>query len=274
MSQPAFVVGDGTKLLLGRGAVYIDRFTAAGVKQGERFVGNCSAFSVTGSEEVRDKRGMVDNTNPLLARVTVARTIELGVTLTEFDRRNLQLALMGADDQASSFYPVQATTPIVDEAVTPAGGSIQGHWYKFSKRDINTIQAVKDDTVTIASNPNNVNYAIDSKVGRVYITPGGSVADASAVTVSYTPFAIAFPGGLDMVLPVTAGAIRGAFRFVGDPVNGRIVEAEIPLCQYSPDGELPLIGDDFGEYRVKGTILSDAVNNPTFPFGRWFVRTT
>lgn len=266
MSQPNSIVADGSKVLLGRGAVYLDRLTSAGVKTGERFLGNCSKFEVSGSEETKDLRGMVDSSNPLIARVTVSRTLELSIAMNEFEKNNLALALMGD----TGYYPAQSAASLTDEIITPAGGSVAGNWYKASKRNF-TSMTLKDDDVSAAQGAADVNWTPDLTVGRIRVTPGGSIVDGSVLKLSGA-YAQITATGLELVTPVTAGIIKGLVRFVGDPMNGKVIECEIPLVQISPDGAVALIGDDYADYSLKGTILSDAVNNPTFPFGRWFVR--
>lgn len=258
MSQPTGVAADGTKVILGRGAVYFDRWVN-GVSQGERFLGNCSAFEISGSEELREKVGVVDATNPLIARVPIKRTAELGITLNEFNKQNLALALAGNEANYT-----QAATPVTGETLTTS--SLKGNWYKAAKRKLTAV-AVKVSAVTKTLD---VDYTLDAETGRIRILASGTIADASTVLIDYTPTAITV---LDQVNPVAAsGTLLGFVRFVGDPVTGPIVECELWRVSISPDGTLGLISDDFAEFRVKGTVLSDSVNHPNEPFGRIFVR--
>src|SRR5690242_9073221 len=124
MSQPSGVINDGTKVLLGRGAVYIDRWTAAGVPQGEKLLGTCDAFDLSPSETTQEKVGMVDATNPIIARAITKRMLELTITFSQIDKGNLALALVG-----NEFNYTQSATARVDVAAHPAGGVLLDRWY-------------------------------------------------------------------------------------------------------------------------------------------------
>lgn len=261
MSQPTGVAADGTKVILGRGAVYFDRWTAGGVAQGERFLGNCSAFEVSGSEELKEKVGVVDSSNPLLARVSVKRTLELAITLNEFDKDNIALALLGTATEYT-----QAATPVTGETLTTS--SVKGNWYKAAKRKLTAV-AVKVSAVTKTVD---VDYTLDAETGRIRILASGTIADGSTVLIDYTPTAIVAGSGIAQANPLNAGTVQGFVRFVGDPMTGPVIECELWKVVMSMDGNLSLIGDEFAEFRVKGTVLTDAGNHPNEPFGRIFKR--
>lgn len=250
-------IADGTQLLLGRGAIFFDRFSTAGAKQGFNFVGNATALELAPSVDTREKRGVVDNTNPLLARVEVSRTLEVNLTLSEYKKEQVAMALLG--DVATGY--TQSNTPVVGETLTTS--SVGGRTYFTAKRKIGTV-AVKVSAVTKA---NGTDYEYDSETGAVKILSTGTIADGSTVTIDYTPATIS-GAGTTTITPGTAGTILGELRFVGKPMNGLIHEVHLFRVQISPAGVLALISDDFVDFQLKGTVLSDATNNPTQPFGR------
>lgn len=262
MSQPSFFQADGARLVVGRGAVTFDRFNASNAKVGAAFLGNVELLELSPTVEYVEKRGFVDNSNPLLARVESSRTLEVNLTLGEYKRFNLALALFGVD---SAF--TQTNAAVVGEVLVsaPNGGSIQGRIYYTTKRKITAV-TLKDDAVAVANNV--ANYVVDAESGAIYITPGGTVADGSVLTVDYTPTTFVAADGLDLVTLGNAGSILGELRFVGDPVNGKIQELSLWKVQISPAGAVGLITEDFAGYPLKGTVLSDAVNHASAPYGQ------
>lgn len=256
----AFAIASGADIQLGRGAIFFDKFSAAGAKQGSLFLGSCTRFEVTGSTETREKRGMVDTSNPLLSRVEVARTLEFGITMSEYKKDNLGLFLMGT---VGDF--IQAATPVVGESLTTS--SVSGRTYFTAKRQISAY-AVK---VAAATKIEGTDYEIDPISGAVYIKPGGGIADASSVTIDYTPQAFT-AGQLPQIALGNYAAVNGELRFVGNPMSGKIHEVVLWKCQMSPDGAIGLISEDFIDYPVKGTIVSDIANHATTPFGYWITR--
>jgi len=254
---------NGNNLLVGKGAVYFDRFTLAGVHIGERFLGNCEEFIINVSENVLKKFTSVDGSSGLLARIPNQREAELQIKLTEVNRDNCALALVGTPLTLS-----QTGATATDEAITPAGGSKQGYWYKFAKHAVTSITNVKDDTVAIGSNVNNVNYFIDQATGRLYVTPGGSIVDGSAITVTYV-----YPTeNLNAVSGIDTN-VKGQFRFIGDPASGPIHEVEVWNCPIQADAALALISEDFAEFTLKAAVLYDTVGAALgYPYFRHVVR--
>lgn len=265
MSQPTFFQADGTRLVCGRGAVTYDRTTSSGVKTGAAFLGNVELLELVGSVEYADKRGFVDSSNPLLARVETSRTLEVNLTLGEYKRFNLALALFGVD---SAF--TQTAAPVVGESLVLASpGSLQGRVYYTAKRNITAV-TLKDDGVAVTNSA--ANYVVDAQSGAIYITPGGTVADGSALTVDYTPTAAIASDGLDLVTLGNASTINGELRFVGDPLNGKVQELTLWKVQISPAGAVGFITEEFAAYPLKGTVLADSVNHPSAPYGQLIQR--
>jgi len=256
---------DGSKLLVGKGRVLFNRLTPAGVKTGEKFLGNCEEFSINVSENVLKKFTSVDGSSGLLARIPNQREAELSIKLNEVTQFNSALALVGTTGVLA-----QTGATATDETITPAGGSGQGLWYKLSKHALTSITNVKDDTVTIASNVNNVNYYIDMPTGMLFVTPGGSIVDGSVITVTYV-----YPTESPTIISGLDANVKGLFRFVGDPAGGPIVEVEVWNTIIQADAALSLISEDFAEYTLKAAVLYDipgAALTPSCPYFRMMFR--
>ena len=123
-------------------------------------------------------------------------------------------------------------------------------------------------------------YEIDRAMGRIRLLPGASSAPATDVlrvawakpSVDRHP-----PGGLqgldttlNIIKPLTSTGITVGLKFVLDnPNNNLKTEYELFAIKLSPDGELALLGDDWGSMAFTGvasTIASPPIN--ASPYGR------
>jgi len=244
-------VADGTNLLLGRGALFLDRKSAAGAAQGFNFVGNATKLEIAPTVETREKRGFVDNTNPLLARVPVATTLEVNIALSEYRKEQLALALLGDVGEYT-----QTATPIVGETLNSS--SVTGRTYFTAKRKLTAV-TVKDDGVAAALN---TDYQLDTETGAVKVLTTGTIVDGSVLTIDYTPTVMtAGVSGYSKITGGSAGTITCEGRFVGKPMQGKVHEVHLWKMQINAEGVLALLSDDFIDFELKATLLDDAVNH-------------
>ncbi len=239
-------VGDGTKLSVGRGRLFIDRLSTAGVKQGAVFAGTVDALTLTPSAEFIEKRTMVDPTNALLSRAETSRSLELNLTAAEWKKEMLAMALLG--DVAEY---TQAATPVVDETWTTSTKKDRWFFPPTGKRKL-TSYTVKAATV---SKTEGTDYELDSETGGVYIKPAGSIADGVLLTVSYTPTLISAGSGLTQINIGTAGTILAEVRFVADPLTGSVHEVILYRVHFSAQDAMALLGQEYGTYSLKGVPL-------------------
>jgi hypothetical protein len=257
-------VAAGGNLLLGHGEVYFDRLSAAGAKTGERFLGNVSSLSIAMNNETKEKYDSVTAAGNLLARVITRTTAELSLTLTEFTAKNLALFALGDDSS-----PITQTGAAVVAESLNGGIAIPSTdaWYPLAFRG-SVASPLTAVTVKVAASTKTLgtDYLLDLVGGRVYIIAGGTiVAGTSVVTVDYTyPTLTAGSTALDRVLAGTRADVTGLLRFIGVPAAGPKWEAIVWKVSFTPDGELALIADDFGEFKLKGAILADGVHTDLY----------
>lgn len=254
MANPVGVLADGTKVLAGRGALYFDRLGADGTKQGERFLGNVSAFELSMSEDTIQKYSSVDAAGAVLSQTPMHRKMEWAATLNEFEQNNLALALVG-----TPLTEAQTGASVTNEIVTVKQ---KGVWYKFAKRKIsNSPQPVITGPSATPTYVLGTDYEIDYDTGRIFIKTGGSIPASGNLECDYTY-------STESLLAVGAGnaGVKGYLRFIGDPAAGPIVEVEVWNSIISPDSTVGLIGDDYAEFRVKGLIIPDVTGHPTSPY--------
>jgi hypothetical protein len=248
---------NGENLLLGRGKVYFNRLRSDGSYIGETFLGNCTTLEGTTSDETREKYSSAEAASPLLKRANIRRTMELSLTLDEFSKFNLALATMGDN----SFY-TQNNTAVTAEA---HNNVTQGTWVKLTYRSVSTV-VVKNDAGSPTTYTVTTDYVVDAATGRIYIVPGGAIADATNLRIDYAKATITTAN--PTVRAGVSGKIEGSLRFIGDPAEGPTWELEAWSVTLNPDGAIGFISDDFAEFTLKATVQADSVNHPTEPLYR------
>lgn len=250
--------GDGNNVVLGRGRVYFDRFTTGGVKTGMRMLGNVSRFEISETPEKLEMKDFSQASAPTLKSVVTDNAIEINMTLHEFVKENLAIALLGTD--ATGY--TQAATPVVDETLTTS--VVKGRIYRTAKRQIGSITVKKSPSTVLVLG---TDYAIeDANAGLVRILPGSvTVSDGDGILISYTPVAITTPG-LDKIIGGAQPNIEGELTYISENASGPQWEYQFWKVAIAPDGVLSLIGEQFAEMPLKAEALSDSVNHPTEPY--------
>lgn len=247
-------------ILLGRGKVYVDRLDASGVKTGERFLGNCTTFEVGVTDDVLEKFSSASSTSDLVKRVNRQRTPEVQITLDEFSKENIALAMMG---DVSAFTQSGAT--VTDEAVATTSTK-KGYYVQLGgstpARHISSVTSVRSasgggGTLYVAG----TDYDVDLVRARLYIRPAGGIPDAGPIFVTYVKSAVT--GTTRPYVQIGKSATIECFvRFVGDPASGPTKEVELWKVAFQPDGVLGLISEEFGSFALTGAVQADETNHP------------
>lgn len=237
---------NGDKLVLGRGAVHFDRFTGAGASTGLRLLGNVEEMTISTTDETVDKYSSVEANSPLLASVPVRRTVELVLTLSEWQAANLALALMGNEATVAQSSGTAATVTLADVK--------KGRAYEIGAyRVTNVVVKVGASTKTL-----NTDYTLDATFGVITILASGGILDDDDVVVTYDKPAKT----ISKVQGGAAGAIKGALRFYSDNLSGPNYRLAVWKCSVIPEGETGFISDEFGNYQLRLKVLDDSVNHP------------
>ncbi len=250
------IAPNAANLLLGRGALYFDRFAAGTTtRQGEVHLGNVTKLEITTSDELKEKYSSMVSTSALLKSVNVKRTVEAKLTADEFSLANIALALMGSEGTLS-----QTSGSATTEVITTSAK--HGRWYPLAKRNVSA--------VLITGKVEGTDFEVDETTGRVYITPTGTITEGSTVTVaSYSYGTIDYKS----IVGANANVIEGYLRFIGDPAAGPVFEVEIWRVQVTPDGAFGLITEDYGNFSLTLKVLDDSANHATEPYYRILART-
>lgn len=246
---------NGSQVLLGRGKVFFNRLSTAGVPTGYKMLGEVSKLELSTEDDVLEMRDHTINSTPVLKKVVRQRDAKVSLTFHEMDKENLALALMGS---VSAF--TQTAGSVTAESLTTS--VVKGHSYKTIARQLSAIVVKKGATTLILG----TDYDIaDATTGLIHMKESSvTVVDGDAITVDYTRAVVAAPG-LGRVVGGNATFIEGAMLFVGDPAAGPSADVEIWKVSLSPSGVLGLIQDEFAGVDLEGVVLSDSVGHPTEP---------
>ncbi|MDT3707480.1 MAG: hypothetical protein ROZ09_11680 [Thiobacillus sp.] len=168
---------------------------------------------------------------------------KLAITADDITVRNWSRFIIG---NASTL--TQASGAVVAESL---GAVKQGRYYQIgaSAGNPSGVRGISAVTVKVAAvaKTENVDYTVDLILGRLYIIPGGGIADASVVTVDYTKAA----NTRDQVISASAASVAGALRFVADNPKGANRDIFLPSVSLKPTGTAKLKGEQ-AEYMQLG----------------------
>lgn len=239
---------DSNNILLGKGELFFDRFTAGGVRTGYFHLGNCASFGITYNDSVLDLFTSQHASSGLLKRVTKTRLVDIEIKSNEFGIENLALALMG--DQ-STF--TQSTATITE---TLAAGFTLGRYYRTAGRNISAT-VITQGTVTWALG---TDYVVkDGNAGLLQILAAATTAVVTTSTANVVY--VRTTQSLALILAATHTKIEGSLLFVPDPTTGPQFDIEVYRCSQSPGGTLDFVGENFGEYTLKLAALDDSVGS-------------
>lgn len=256
-------------LTLGRGKLFFDRFTpaqvAAGITaatrgQGEFYIGNTPALSMTSESEDLDHfdsdggvRVKDDSVQLQLDRTGSFTTDNITVGnlallfLSSGATKVTQAALTGATyvipaAKHGAFYQIGAT-----ESLPTGIRNITG-----------TVTVNKGAGFTTAISAAG-NWEIDEATGRIFIVPkAGSTDIVDGVTDIQITFDAA-AGTRDQVISGST-AIYGAMRFVADNPKGRNRDYYFPYVKLQPEGDFQLKGDEWQAMTFAFEALQKASN--------------
>lgn len=247
---------NGDNLLLGRGKLFFDRFDTSGVSTGLRFLGDCNQFEITPSVQSKERFDSSKAANGKIASGNINQTHKITIQMGEYQPDNLAMALLG-----DTYLLTQATAGIVGEHLTTSVK--KGRLYQTVKRGISAYAVKKGATVLVEGTDYEVQ---DATLGLIHILPTGvTLTDGDAVDIDYTCANIT---GLTRVKGGTVSKITGKLVFVGDPAGGPVYDGEFWKVQFSPNGAVALITDDYGNIPLTGECLQDTTNHATEPFYR------
>jgi hypothetical protein len=248
---------------LGSGRLLVDVFDDSGVSQGYLDVGNAKVFSISGVSA--DKKEMIsmrsENYGQVSDSVMIKISRSLKFTLTDINRKNLALALMGSD-----------------AGWTQAGGNNVGahehvtahldRWSRLAGVNLDTetppvVKASGGGTTYDEYDPTDGtgDYIIDYAYGLIKPLTSGAITEAEVLEVESTWLAIA--NGFEVEGDALT-KLEGRILLCGvDLAGNRVVEVAIPKANLTPSGDINWISTEFAELSFEGEIQWDQATNGT-----------
>lgn len=262
---------------LGRGTVYVATLSS-GIPDvnGWRDLGNCPEFNVSVETETLEHQSSRAGLATIDKEVVTSQKVNLSFQLDELNFQNMALFLSGAAASEPDVNPAVAgvTNIVITSAV------VLGRWYdlhQLANRLGTRIMDIDSANLSLRGDPDasgagptalveDTDYTVDEKNGRVFfLTTATNIADGD--DVDFTLAADAGALNYDEVRGLTQTNVTVAVKFISENPANNDEETEYQFHQVNlkPEGDFPLIGDDWTTMGFQGVaeqnLLADA-NSP------------
>lgn len=258
---------------LGRGIVRLAQLTAAGLPDSDGFrdLGNAPEFNITLT--VEDLRHQSSRTQLKFTdkRVTISQEVGISFILDEINFQNLSDFFAGSTEVYANPHDTLVNDQVISTAVH------LGSWYQlygaggarvYNLDATGLVYTIEKDDVVDVLLVEGTDYEIDEVMGLVrFLTTAVNIAegDQAQLTIS-----TAAAGGniqdLDQVNALQRAAVEGALLFIQENASdgGQKVEYLFHKVSLSPDGDLPLIGDEWEQMSFTGVAeVNSGVSDPS-----------
>jgi hypothetical protein len=249
-------------LLVGKGALWFDRFDASGALSGAMIsLGNCDKFGITVKPTVIKNYTSLDSSAALYD--SAVSQVDLTLTIEGFEFGPDQMALVSQAAVPTAF--TQGTATVSAEVLAGATVQKSGRGFRTVNREISAL-VVTQSTTTLVSG---TDYLIkDAHSGFIYFPEGSSVVNTASVTVAYTAAAIAAAANMSQLLAASVSQVKGKLFFYADPMRGPNWDVEVPRVLLTGGTEVDFIGTTYAKWKLAGDVLSNVAFDPTIPYYR------
>lgn len=235
MADPNYVVG--------RGKLYFTSFLTGTrtLMGGARYLGNSPELSLSQSEEKLDHYGSDSGIRVKDASVSLQNDLSGSFTLDDISHDNLALWFRGEAQANAIVAVVDGTTDATDIVL---GTYVQlglSAGDPVGARNVSGVTALKGPFTPGTAVDAAGNFEVDAVTGRVYLLP--TAADIEAGDDLRFTYDAAI--GTENVVIAAGTVIEGRLEFFADNAAGANDDYIWPCVQISPDGDLPLKGDDW-----------------------------
>lgn len=231
---------------LGRGKLFFARFApGTRIPLGERYIGNTPEFNLTIENEELEHfssdGGIREKDDSIALEVTRSGSLTTDNIVPE----NVALFFFGTQTTL-----VDAGGPVSNESIENVE---QGYYYQLGQsatrpsgaRGIAADSTTTPITVVDAATGATVfaettDYTVDLTTGRLYIVPGGNIANGTDLVVGYTIRASTRPRVISGSTPV-----EGALRYIADNPKGDNLDYYFPYVQIAPNGDYALKAEEW-----------------------------
>jgi hypothetical protein len=248
--------------MLGKGSILFDIFDlTTGLPTGLRHLGNCTKFELDLKDDVAELYQSLNKSVTLVATAIKKRQPKISITGTDFSSDHLVIAQMAS---AKTLLSTTATTFTSEVLVSAAQvAKAKGRYFRTAHMSVDNVTVVPVLTQNASPLVVTTDYVIaDAATGLVYFPAGSGIDGTHEITITYNTLVAAY----DQVAGATVPFQQGHLLFVPDPVDGQKVGCDIWRVNLSPNGQVGLIADDYGNWSLDGNILDDTANHPSAPF--------
>lgn len=245
---------------LGRGAIYIATIDATtGRPNGYRHLGNATEFNLSLAVETLEHTSSLEGLAVIDKEVVISQKATLSFTLDELSHENYALFVSGAKAVHTNVAVAGFTIrTLIANAILAVNT-----WYDI----VNTageraydVQTADLALATSAGSPvslvADVDYTLDSEMGRVFIGSTAKITTAIAGPFNITAVLTANGAGnaVNEVKGLTQTNVRVALKFVAiNPANNDSkTEFQFHQVGLKADGDLALIGSEFSTMGFTG----------------------
>ncbi|MDP2431262.1 MAG: hypothetical protein Q8O33_04470 [Pseudomonadota bacterium] len=228
-------MANNRNIVMGSGKIYVD----VGPGEGERYMAETPGFSLAVKAETMDVMSDDTPTQEVIDTVSKSVTRDFTLSTKNITDDSLALFLMGEAGTLST-----TAGSVVDGPVNAGAGVTQGRYYQLgvSAGLPAGVRAITGVSLHAGATTFDLgaDYSVDLALARIYIVPGGGIADGEVLTCDYATTAATW----GQVASTGQAAKVGSLRYIADNSLGANRDLFIPLCQITPNGEIAWKGRD------------------------------
>ena len=237
---------------LGRGRLLFDR-KVNGAFTGLRDLGNATNFTLSMSTEKLDHYSNRAGIRVKDKSVLTSMAITGAFTLDEIMADNLAMTFLASITDVKQVAEQDQTTEIAK--------SKKGHYFQLDNKFID-----EDSVVVTDATPKiykvGTDYTIHGPSGQLFITAGSTIANGTALTVTYDTLAKTYK----KLNAFDENSVEGELHFISDVAVGTNMQARMWSVTLMPSGDTGFISDEWNSLEFSLELSSDETNHPLFPY--------
>lgn len=238
---------EATKLVLGRGEVYFDRFIAGTLSgEGERYLGNTPSFQITREIERLNRATSYGGQRHDTRGAVISESLEISLVTDHMADENMSLWFSSeavptyAGDE---FIPHTETFPVIRGRHYQLGSKVVPGGYKF----VDSLVLRRGATLLLLGE----DYLFDRDHGRIKILDNAPrISGTATVTATYIKRPSVFS-----IATSEAREVYGSLRYIARDPYGPQTDYWLPQVRITPRGAVDLKGDEFRQLSFDVTAM-------------------
>jgi len=238
---------EATKLVLGRGMVYFDRFIpGTRIGEGERYLGNTPSFQITREIRRLDRASAYRGAVHAMPGAVLSEDVSLRIATDHMAPENVDLWWSGEgamNTAGDEFVPFSETLQVRLDREYQLGATITPGGFRY----VDSLVASVGGTPLL----NGTDYTLDRSRARVhFLLTAERVSDGDSVSVSY----VKRPSTSRVTVSQPTDML-GALRYIATDPRGPKVDYWFPQVRIAPRGAVDLKVDEFRQLNFDGNAL-------------------